>query len=88
MEEGLAAILWLSVELILVYTGRGVIAAVSLGRWRGEQIQRKEGKIYSAAGSFWFVRDGQRVITANGLFIAGLIFYVALMFVLVYLAAH
>ncbi len=88
MEEGLALILWLSVELILIYTGRGVIAAVSLGRWRGEQIQRKEGKIHSAAGSLSFVRDGQRVITGTGLFFAGFFFYVALMFLLVYLAAH
>lgn len=88
MDEGLAVILWLSVELILIYTGRGLIAAVSLGRWRSEQLHRKEGKIYSAAGSLSFVRDGQRVITANGLFFAGLTFYIGLMFLLVYLAAH
>ena len=88
MEEGLAAIIWLSIELLLMYTGRGVICAVSLGRWRGEHIQRKEGKIHSAAGALSFVRDGQRVITATGLFFAGLIFYVALMFLLAYLAAR
>lgn len=88
MEEGLAAILWLSLELVLVWTGRGVIAAVSLGRWRGEQIQAREAKLYSAAGALSFVRDGQRVITANGLFFAGLGFYVALMFLLVCLAVN
>lgn len=87
MEEGLAVLLWLSVELLLIYTGRGVIAALSLGCWRGEQIQRKEGRIHSAAGSLSFVRDGQRVVTAGGLFFAGLVFYIALMFLLVYIAA-
>lgn len=74
--------------MLLIYTGRGVISAVSLGRWRSEQIQRKEGKIHSAAGALSFIRDGQRVITATGLFFAGLIFYVALIFLLAYLAAR
>jgi len=86
VEEGIALIAWLSVEFVLIYTGKGVITTLSIGRWRGEQISKKEGRTYSAAGSLSFMRDGQRVITANGLFFAGLSFYVALAFLLLYLA--
>jgi hypothetical protein len=84
LEEGLALLAWLAIESFLLFTGRGVITAVSLGRWRGERIDKKEGRIYSAAGSLSFVRDGRRVITANGMFFAGLGFYVALVALLVY----
>lgn len=86
MEEGLALLAWLSFELVLLFTGKGVITALSLGRWRGEQISKKEGHTYSAAGSLSFVRDGQRVVTATGLLFAGLGFYAALVVLFVCLS--
>jgi hypothetical protein len=84
VEEGLALVAWLSIEFILVYTGKGLITAISLGRWRGERISKNEGRIYSAAGALSFIREGRRVITTNGLLFAGLIFYVTLAVLLVY----
>jgi len=66
------------IEVLLVVTGRLVVWLFSLGRWRGEALGSDEGRIYSAAGSLSFVRDGQRVVTQTGQLFVGLIFYVLL----------
>lgn len=87
MEEGIAIALWFFVELLIITTGRAVIAAISLGRWRGEQTDKKEGKTHGAAGALSFIRNGQRVVTSTGLFLAGLIFYISLVLFLVYAMA-
>lgn len=86
MEDGLVALLWLAFEFVLVWTGRAVIMAVSLGRWRGEQARGREGRIHSAAGSLSFIRDGRRVVTLTGLLFTGILFYVALVFLITYAA--
>jgi hypothetical protein len=88
VEEGIALVAWLSIEFILLYTGKGLIAAISLGRWRGEQISKSEGRIYSAAGALSFIREGRRVITTNGLLFAGLIFYITLAVLVVYVTTR
>ena len=75
MEDGLTLLVWLALELMLLYTGKYVIASLTLGRWRAEHFGQKEGRIYSAAGSLSFIREGRRVITVNGLLFAGLAFY-------------
>ncbi|MDO9114103.1 MAG: hypothetical protein Q7U63_09935 [Polaromonas sp.] len=67
-----------ALALVVIQTGRLLIWLISGGRWRGETLPGKEGTIYSAAGALSFVRDGRRVITENGLLIAGIAFYVAL----------
>ena len=85
MEDLIAFALWLVVELLLVQTGRGVIWCVSFGRWRGEKLKAEEGRIYSAAGSLSFKRDGQRVVTANGMFLVGIVFYIGLVAVVLFL---
>jgi len=67
-----------AVGLVLVQTGRLLIWLISMGRWRGEALFGEEGSIYGAAGALSFVRDGRRVITENGLLIAGIASYVAM----------
>ena len=84
MEDGLGAFVWLLFDFFLCITGRIVITAISFGRWRGEKFRKKEAQIYGPAGALSFVRDGQRVITSNGLLLVGLAFYIFLVFGLVY----
>jgi hypothetical protein len=64
--------------IIAIQTGRALVWIVSVGKWRGEPLFGDEGRIYSAAGAFSFVRDGKRVITKSGLSIVGGVFYLAL----------
>ena len=78
MEELLAFVVWLLVEVILLKTGKAVVSLGTLGRWRGEKVSEKEGRIHGLAGALSFKRDGQRVITTNGLLVVGFLFYFAL----------
>lgn len=78
MEEGIGWLLAGLLELVVVETGKVVVAVASFGRWRGERISRNEGRIYSAAGSLWFRREGRVVVALNGLLFIGIIFYVVL----------
>lgn len=87
MGEAVAALLWALIELLLIVTGKFVVTAVSWGRWRGERLNSKEDSIYGPAGALSFKREGQRVITANGLLIAGVLFYVLLGFALCWVAS-
>jgi hypothetical protein len=79
---------WFLLELLLIHTGRAVVFAVSLGRWRGEQIEKREGRIYGTAGALSFKRDGRRVITVNGMLFLGVLFYIALAVALMFVASH
>jgi hypothetical protein len=83
VEEMVAFIGWLFVELILLKTGRAVVFLGTFGRWRGEKTEEKEGRIHGLAGALSFKREGQRVVTVNGLFVIGLVFYVGLVVLLV-----
>ena len=76
MENVVAALLWGLVELVLIFTGKFVVAIASFGRWRGERFSSNESRVYSPAGALSFKREGQRVITANGLLFIGLLSYV------------
>jgi len=87
MGEAVAALLWAVVELLLIVTGKFVVSAVSWGRWRGEHLNSKEASIYGPAGALSFKREGQRVITANGLLIVGVLFYVFWRFALYWVAS-
>lgn len=78
MEEGIGWLLAGLLELLVVGTGKIVVAVASFGRWRGERISRNEGRIFSAAGSLWFRREGRVVVAINGLLFVGIIFYVVL----------
>lgn len=69
-------------ELVLIWTGKVVVSVGSLGQWRGESLCNDEGRTYSAAGSLWFRRDGQLVVTVTGLQLIGGLFYVLLIFIL------
>ena len=80
VEEFLAFTAWLVVEVVLIQTGRAAVWSASLGRWRGENISEKEGRIYGPAGALSFLREGRRVVTANGMLFAGILVYVALAF--------
>ena len=66
-------------ELLLYFAficmGRLVVTVVTLGRWRGENLLRKESRIYSAAGALWFRRDGKGIVTTTGQLFVGVIFY-------------
>ena len=70
MGEAIAALLWMGAELVLVFTGRCIVAAASLGRWRAEQLRS--------------TTNGQRVVTVTGLLFVGILFYVLIALVLVW----
>jgi hypothetical protein len=78
MVDLVAAMLWMVVELVLVVTGRCIVVPASLGRWRAERLDGRESRIHSPAGAFSFRLDGRRVITANGLLVVGVLFYLVL----------
>ncbi|MBS0455434.1 MAG: hypothetical protein JSS14_29390 [Proteobacteria bacterium] len=59
------------INVVLVLTGKVLVALVSLGQWRGERLTKDEARIYGPAGALSFVRDGQRVVTALGLSVVG-----------------
>ncbi|MCX2860846.1 hypothetical protein OOZ63_03230 [Paucibacter sp. PLA-PC-4] len=75
MDSVLSGVFWLTFELLLIGTGRGVVRLLTLGHWRSEKFGGDEGRIYGPAGALSFRFDGQRVITRAGLFVAGLLFY-------------
>lgn len=75
MTDAIVLILWGGIEVLLVFTGKLVVAAVSLGRWRGQDLSSKEHLVYGPAGALSFRRDGQRVLTHDGLLFVGVLFY-------------
>ena len=84
MAEVIAWLLWSSIDLVLVFTGKIVVTAASLGQWRGERWRSKESRIHGAAGALCFKRDGQRVCTTTGLLWVGALFYVLLVVILLW----
>lgn len=88
MAEFISSVLWVAVEVLLVYTGKAVIWGISAGRWRSESLNGDEGRVYGAAGALSFIPDGQRVITPNGLLFAGLALYVLLVFSVFFYASR
>lgn len=68
------------IGLLITLTGRLVVWAISAGRWRSEKFLGDEARLYSGAGSFSFLHEGQRVITNNGLLYFGIAFYILLGF--------
>jgi preprotein translocase subunit Sec61beta len=78
MAEIITAFVWELLELILAFTGKFVVWALSFGRWRSESVRENESRVFAAAGALSFVREGQRVITVTGLVFAGLAFYILL----------
>lgn len=75
MTEFVVAMLWSVCEVLLLFTGALVVRVVSLGRWRAERWSSNEARILSAAGALSFRHEGMRVVTTNGLILAGLLFY-------------
>ena len=88
MAEVIAWLLWSSIDLVLVLTGKIVVTAASLGQWRGERWRSKESRIHGAAGALCFKRDGQRVFTTTGLLWVGALFYVLLVVILLWYCAQ
>lgn len=89
MVEVIGWLLWSSIDLVLVFTGKVVVTAASFGQWRGERWSSKESRIYGAAGALCFKRDGQRVFTTTGLLWVGALFYVLLVVILLwYFSQH
>jgi hypothetical protein len=78
MEELFACLVWLFVDVLLIRTGRVVVAVASCGRWRGEDSTRGEGRVHGPAGALSFKREGQRVLTPMGLLLVGVAFYLAM----------
>lgn len=87
MAEFVASILWLIVEVVLVYAGKAAVWCVSVGCWRSESLGGEEGRIYAAAGGLSFVRDGQRVVTPTGQLFAGLAFCALLIVAVIFYVA-
>ena len=88
MVEVIAWLLWSSIDLVLVFTGKIVVTAASLSQWRGERWRSKESRIDGAAGALCFKRDGQRVFTTTGLLWVGALFYVLLVVILLWYCAQ
>ena len=84
MAEVIAWLLWSSIDLVLVFTGKIVVTAASLGQWRGERWRSKESRIHGAAGALCFKRDGQRVFTTTCLLWVGALLYVLLVVILLW----
>ena len=78
MEDVLSVVAWFCVEFLLIGTGRIVVRAMSLGRWRGEKVGKGESRVLAPAGALSFRRGGVRVVTHTGLLFVGILFYVGL----------
>lgn len=87
MEELIAGLLWLFVEVVLIRTGRVVVAVATGGRWRGENRARNEARVHGPAGALSFKHQGRRVITLVWLALAGAAFYLAAVDIAI-VAAH
>jgi len=86
--EALASLLsWLVIDALLVSTGRVVVVALSLGRWRGERFGGSEGRVNGSAGALSFKVGDRRVITKSGLAFVGVAVYVAIALVMLAVAA-
>ncbi|CAN7467484.1 hypothetical protein [Acidovorax delafieldii] len=83
MTDLVVAVLWSAVDALLIFTGALVVRVLSLGRWRTEHVRHQEASMFAPAGALSFRREGQRVVTASGLYIAGSLFYVLLAVLLV-----
>lgn len=88
MEHVLGWLLSLLVDVVLLGTGQVIVRVVSFGRWRGESLGTKEGRIHGAAGALAFKRNGQRVVTASGLLFVGMSFWVCVGVLLLGWTAH
>jgi len=66
--------------VLVALTGRAFVYLVSVGRWRGEALDGEESRVFAAAGSLWFRREGRVVVTDTGQLFAGIAFYVLLVF--------
>lgn len=77
MEAVFQLLAYVLVDVVFVFTGKAVVHALSLGRWRGER-GADEGRIHGAAGALSFVRDGQRVLTDTGAACVGGLFCIVL----------
>ena len=64
------------IEFVFMLTGRFVVWLMSLSRWRGKEPTTDEARIYSAASSLLFVREGKRVVTETGLIFFGITFFI------------
>ena len=83
MTDLVVAVLWSAVDVLLIATGALLVRALSLGRWRTEDARNKEARMFAPAGALSFRRDGQRVVTATGVYMAGSAFYAVLAVLLV-----
>ena len=86
MTDLVVAVLWSAVDVLLIATGALLVRALSLGRWRTEDASNKEARMFAPAGALSFRREGQRVVTASSLYIAGSLFYALLAVLLVCLS--
>ena len=86
MTDLVVAVLWSAVDVLLIFTGALVVRLLSLGRWRTEHVRHKEARMFAPVGALSFRREGQRVVTASGLYIAGSLFYALLAVLLVCLS--
>ncbi|CAN7446886.1 hypothetical protein [Rhizobacter sp. LjRoot28] len=75
MVEGVFHLLAELVPVGLAYTGRAVVKATRVGRWRAVCLNGSEDSVYGMAGALSFKRDGERVITRLGLTFVGGSFY-------------
>jgi hypothetical protein len=84
MGEFILSLVASALDIACTLTGAWLVRLLSLGRWRGEDLNGHEARTHAAAGALTFVLDGQRVVTAVGLTLIGMAFYGLLAGALVY----
>jgi len=85
MNEVLLALGGAAVEVLLVKSGGLLLRAASLGRWRPEPLRSAEHRVHAAAGAFSYRKDGVRTITRQGQTVAGVLAWLLVVFIAVYL---
>lgn len=78
--ELLASLLWLFLELPLIFLGRLLVRVLTAGRWGFESLSKNESAAHAAAGALTFVSEGRRVVTVTGQQFAGLLLLACLLF--------
>lgn len=84
---GMDEIVGSALGVLVTLTGRAFVYLLSFGRWRGESLDGEESRVFAAAGSLWFRREGRVVVTDTGQLFAGIAFYILLVLTAVAYAA-
>ena len=78
MDEVLIFVAYVLIEILLLKTGAVLVRLLSLGRWQTEAIWSTDHRVFGAAGSLSFVKDGTRFVSNTGLIVLAIVFWTAI----------